>query len=346
MNNLERDEELEELYAAPRSPCSSPCSMLKPLVQQPLGSSNGLANRVSVSTCIKKCDDVRGQPIILPREKPFRVCSFKGNGQNGADEIDRDSKFSKKPVQLSHAPHEMEEIVTASPDVTTNSLSYASGEKEGTVSGSQAIERLFKKWLTILHTQASSEATDDVYGKRTPEIETSEDQVESQRVKVDNVFKVALIWYMGLDATIKIPLTIFIPWYLITRVIYGIEVAKELTPLWVIGPLVTALYIKIIQGICFLYSFCFKQVVRFVGNVPSYYVLIHSYVTEGKLKAFLYACFCQPIVDVKNMDYKALLLEKLKQLKEWAKEKYLDYVESIWPYYCRTIRFLKKANLL
>lgn len=137
-----------------------------------------------------------------------------------------------------------------------------------------------------------------------------------------------------------------IPWYFISRVVYGFEVTKELTPLWVLGPLITALYIKLIQGLCFLYVFCFKQTIRFLENVPSYSVLTYSFIAEGRLQAFLYACLCQPIVDAKNMDYKALGRQRLKQLKDWVVETYLDYVESIWPYYCRTIRFLKKANLL
>uniref|UniRef100_A0A1D1Y4W0 50S ribosomal protein L23 n=1 Tax=Anthurium amnicola TaxID=1678845 RepID=A0A1D1Y4W0_9ARAE len=296
-----------------------------------------------------------GQHIILPKEKPLKVSSFKGNCQNdGADDTDRDYKFSKKTVNLSTARHKSEETATASPDVPSDSLSYAAGNTDDAVAGSQSIDRLFKRWLKMLqtqtsnevHTQTSNEAIDEIYSKSPVESRTPEIQEGILRGRIANVLKVAFLWFMGLDATIKFPLLIFVPWYLITRVLYGIEVTEELTPLWVLGPLITAFYIKTFQGICFLYVFCFKQVIKFVENVPTYYMLIYSYVVEGKLNAFLYAHFCQPIVDVKNMDYRALVRERLKQLKEWAVEKYLDYVESIWPYYCRTIRFLKKANLL
>ncbi|KAK9108135.1 hypothetical protein Syun_024146 [Stephania yunnanensis] len=137
-----------------------------------------------------------------------------------------------------------------------------------------------------------------------------------------------------------------VPWYLVVSLVYGAEVSKELTPLWTIGPLIVALYIKMLQGLCALYAFTFKHTFKIVKNLPAYYQVTYSYVAEGKLKSELYARFWQPVVDIKNLDYKELSKRKLKELEVWAVEKYLDYVESIWPYYCRTIRFLKKANLI
>ena len=128
--------------------------------------------------------------------------------------------------------------------------------------------------------------------------------------------------------------------------VYGLEVTKELMPLWVIGPLITALYIKLIKGICFLYVFTFKLAIKVLENVPSYSMMTYRFIMDGRLQSYVYSCICQPIVDLKNMDYKELGRQKLKQIRIWAVESYLDYVESIWPYYCRMIRFLKRANLL
>ena len=128
--------------------------------------------------------------------------------------------------------------------------------------------------------------------------------------------------------------------------VYGAEVTKELAPLWVLGPIIAALYVKIVQGLCALYIYCFKQAIRLIRNLPAYSVLVYNYITKGKLKAFIWAHFWKPIIDIKNLDYGELARRKLKQIQEWGMEKYLDYVESIWPYYCRTIRFLKKANLI
>lgn len=127
---------------------------------------------------------------------------------------------------------------------------------------------------------------------------------------------------------------------------YGPEVSKQLTPLWVFGPLIAALYVKVFQGICALYVFTFKQTVKVVMNMPSYSLLAYTYIAQGKLKEEIRARFWQPVVDIKNLDYKTLSKRKLKDLQEWLVERYLDYVESIWPYYCRTIRFLKRANLI
>ncbi|CAH1417823.1 unnamed protein product [Lactuca virosa] len=73
---------------------------------------------------------------------------------------------------------------------------------------------------------------------------------------------------------------IFIPMYLAVNIKYGPEVAKELTPLWICGPLLVALYIKILHGLCLLYIYSFKQSVKVVKDLPVYY----DYVIHEKLK--------------------------------------------------------------
>lgn len=134
--------------------------------------------------------------------------------------------------------------------------------------------------------------------------------------------------------------------YLAVNIVYGVEVSKELLPLWVLGPVIVALYIKMIQGLCALYVFTFKLAFKLVKNLPTYCLLTYRYVAEGKLNEFLRVRFCHPVTRIRSLDYKELGKKKLKEVEEWAVEKYLDYIESIWPYYCRTIRFLKKANLI
>lgn len=137
-----------------------------------------------------------------------------------------------------------------------------------------------------------------------------------------------------------------IPFYLAVNVLYGAEVSRELTPFWVLGPLIVALYISIIRKLWALYVFSFKQTIKVLRNTPSYCILAYSYIFCGKLKEDVQALILQPILSIKNRDYKELRRRKLKELEEWLMEKYLDFVESIWPYYCRTIRFLKRANLI
>lgn len=128
--------------------------------------------------------------------------------------------------------------------------------------------------------------------------------------------------------------------------LYGAEVSKELTPLWVLGPVIVALYVKMIQWLFSLYVFTFKQTFKIIKNSPSYSMVAYSYLVQGKLKELLHARLVQPFVDIRNMNYKEFFISKLKELQVWVVEMYLDFVESIWPYYCRIIRFLKRANLI
>lgn len=136
------------------------------------------------------------------------------------------------------------------------------------------------------------------------------------------------------------------PFFLAVNAIYGPEVSKELTPLWIMGPLVVALYIMMVRVLCSVYVYSFKQTVKVIKNVPSYYNLAQSYVFGGKLKEDINAHILQPILNIKSADYKQLTIKLMKKLAEWIREKYLDFVESIWPYYCRAIRFLKSSNLI
>lgn len=134
--------------------------------------------------------------------------------------------------------------------------------------------------------------------------------------------------------------------YLAVNAVYGPRVSKELIPLWVFGPIIVALYVKMLQWLTALYIFTFRQTVKVLTNLPTYYMLAYNYMTKGKLKEDLLARFWKPVAELKDLDYKEVSWRKLKELKVWIVELYLDFVESIWPYYCRTIRFLKRANLL
>ncbi|XP_042500466.1 uncharacterized protein LOC122078517 [Macadamia integrifolia] len=280
---------------------------------------------------------------VIPVGRPLKIQAFKGSAQN--DESGSRSsgyKLPKDSVKLSYVPHKGEETATDSLDVKNV---YAS-EGDETSLGSVAIQKLFKKWLMILRTQSSTPATNGILGEGPSESKISEHQSEGQTQVAVKIVKAAWCYFLGLDATIKIPLLIFIPWYMAVNIVYGSGVSRELRPLWILGPLIMALYIKLLQGLCALYVFTFKQTMIAVKNMPTNCVLAYNYMAQGKFKEDIRARFWQPVVDFKNLDYKALSKRKLKELEEWVGEKYLDYVESIWPFYCRTIRFLKKANLI
>ncbi|KAL0318510.1 UNVERIFIED_CONTAM: hypothetical protein Sangu_2007200 [Sesamum angustifolium] len=105
------------------------------------------------------------------------------------------------------------------------------------------------------------------------------------------------------------------PLYLGVNLVYGSEVSKELTPLWILGPLIVVLYIKMFRAICSLYIFSFKQTVKVVKNLPAYYLLLHEYIFRGKLKEVIQRHLWQPIADLKNMDYNELTRRKMKDFQ-------------------------------
>lgn len=126
-----------------------------------------------------------------------------------------------------------------------------------------------------------------------------------------------------------------VPLYLAVRVAYGAEVSKELTPLWSLGPLIFALYINLFRIMYALFILCSKRAVELAGSLPTRLLIIQRYIMHGQLKEDMKARILAPILFVKSFNY-----------KQWVVEKYIDLLESIWPYYCRTVRFLKRANFI
>lgn len=273
----------------------------------------------------------------LKKRRSLQISSFKGNVQNDESGGNKKgSKSTKNPVKLSYVPHDRKETFAETPKVKNNHATPISSVDE-TSAGSQAIQYLFRSWLTLLRTPSPSQIPD----------ETLEEPCSNEMVETDHKIQhsgrnviLKAVWrsFSGLDAAIKIPAMIFIPLYLAVNMKYGPEVATELTPLWICGPLLVALYIKIVQGLCLLYIYSFKQSVKVVKNLPVYY----DYVVSGKLKEIIHVRLWQPVEDFRNLGYKGIW----KQVQEWIVDKYLDYIESIWPHYCKLIRFLKRANFI
>ncbi|KAK9080512.1 hypothetical protein SSX86_000270 [Deinandra increscens subsp. villosa] len=277
----------------------------------------------------------------LSKRKSLKISSFKGNVQN--DESggrEKGSKSTKNDVKLSYVPKDRSETIADSPKMKNNhATSIPTSNMDETTAGSQAIQQLFKSWLTLLRTPSSqSEIPDETLEEGPSSNEMVETGCKIQNSRRSMLLKAVWASFMGLDPAIKIPAMIFIPMYLAVNMKYGPEVAKELTPLWICGPLLVALYIKIVQGLCLLYVYSFKQSVKVVKNLPVYY----DFVISGKLKETIYVRLWQPVVDFRNLGYKGIW----KNVQEWIIDKYLDYIESIWPHYCKLIRFLKRANFI
>lgn len=296
-----------------------------------------------ISLKCKSCLRI-GAPLVLkPKGKSLKISAFKSNSQNESGGRVSGSKSLKSSVKLSYVPHESEETSVEPPRAQNVPISY-SAEADQTTNYS-AIQNIFKSWLTLLRTPLPNQVTNETV-EEPYTTETSETQKMVQEKERVHVLKAVWCYFLSLDATIKIPVLTFVPLYLAVTLIYGAEVSKELTPLWILGPLIVALYVKMLRGICALYVFSFKQTVNVVKNLPTYSLLVYGYVARGKLKEDIRMRLLQPFVDIKNMDFKDAAKRKTKNIEEYLVEKYLDFVESIWPYYCRTIRFLKRANLI
>ncbi|KAF3548887.1 hypothetical protein DY000_02005991 [Brassica cretica] len=288
----------------------------------------------------------RKEKHLRLKAKSLRVTSFKGGFQiseSGGRERGKKAT-NNNSVKLSYRSDDVENNVDSSSKSQNTSVSYTS-ETEDSITGQPAIQKLFKKWLSLLLTQSPIQVIDEALeGEHVPHTKKLETETEIRKTEslqsTNNTF---WSWFWSLDTAIKIPLLLFVPAFLAVNAIYGAEVTKELSPLWIFGPLIVAFYIQTFQGLCALYAFCFNQTTKVIRNLPSYYIIAYHYISHGKLKDDLRALVTRPIV---NTDYRELTRTKLKQVQEWIIERYLDFVESIWPYYCRTIRFLKRANLI
>ncbi|XP_022923845.1 uncharacterized protein LOC111431438 isoform X1 [Cucurbita moschata] len=277
------------------------------------------------------CLSVGTPRLCGPRPNLLRVSSFKSSARidDATGGVANGSKIPNYSVKLK---------------ANNVPLCYASGANED-IAPSPAFQNLFKKWLELLRRQPVSRDVDGIL-EDLPSAEMSGTQQESNKKGSHEILQGVWFHFLRLNASVKIPLLIFVPLYLVVNVFYGAEVSRELTPLWVLGPLVTALYIKMFHWLCALYIFSFKQTAKLIRNSPSYYQTAHHHIIQGKLKEEFIACFLQSIIIIKNLDYKEGLPRKLIELREWVVEKYLDRLELAWPYYCKTTRFLKRANLI
>lgn len=139
--------------------------------------------------------------------KRLRVSAFKGNPQNEESGTRQSgSKVAKNGVKVSYLSNESDETVVNSTQRASDvPISYSSDAAES-VGGSPAIYKLFKKWLTVLRTQTSSEAVDGISAGNAAPDEVSDIQSGTQTTGSTKMLKAIWSHFLGLDATIKIPL--------------------------------------------------------------------------------------------------------------------------------------------
>lgn len=142
--------------------------------------------------------------ICGPKPRTLRISAFKGSARND-ESGGRASgpKVSKNSVKLK----ENEDTITESPNTNDIPIAYAS-EANDSIASSPAIHRLFKKWLTIIQTQSSSQEVNGIFGEEPPAREISKTEYGTQNKERSEILKAVWCHFLGLDATIKIPLLI------------------------------------------------------------------------------------------------------------------------------------------
>ncbi|WOG95332.1 hypothetical protein DCAR_0414647 [Daucus carota subsp. sativus] len=289
----------------------------------------------SFNEALKKRTKFVGPPFFPGQAKELKITCFKGTGQSEDSSGSFGSKYQKNSVKLSYVQQGSEETLTElSQDVPVPSSSAKTTE------GSQAIQSLFRNWLTLLRTPSPNQVVDEAIEKPASE-EKKESEDKMQNNGRSEILKAVWYSFWGLDAMIKMPLLIFVPLFLGINVVHGAAVSKELTPLWVIGPIIVAVYVNMFRAICALYVFAFKKTLKIINDVPTYYAVARRFTSRGKPKEAL-----SEMLGTQNLNFKDITEKLKKDFSNWLVEKYLDFIESIWPTYCRTIRFMKKANLL
>ncbi|CAH9071915.1 unnamed protein product [Cuscuta europaea] len=286
-----------------------------------------------------------GAPLVS-KQKVFKILAFKSSSQNDSG-CSRFNAMKKSVNKLSYGAHGSEVTSVESFRAQNLPVSYPSGIVETTIDDTLAIQKPLKHWLSILRTTPSSDQaiSEIVEGQSSTQAVEAQKLVQ-QKTKRRSILQAVWSYFIGLHATIKIGLLIFMPFYLAVTSAYGAEISKELMPLWIFGPFIISLYIKMIRAISALYVFCFAQTVKVVKNLPTCYSLAREYIFHGKLKEEIRVRLLQPVVSIKNTDYRKVVRSRLNDMKVILAEKYLDFTELIWPFYCRMIRLLKRANLI
>lgn len=152
-----------------------------------------------------------GASLVLGlKSKVLKVSAFKGGSQNDDSGVRANGSKSLKKVKVSYLQHESDESPgytqqqhesSISPKVLNHAPYSAADEK---TTSSLAIQNLFKNWLMLLRTPSQTRQVEESPEK--PHMETSGVPNTVQKQERGEILKAAWCYFLGLDATIKIPL--------------------------------------------------------------------------------------------------------------------------------------------
>lgn len=142
-----------------------------------------------------------GAPFFQGQAKELKITCFKGSGQSEDSSGSFGSKHQKNSVKLSY--------VQQGSEITPTEMSQdsAPSSSEKTTEGSQAIQSLFRNWLTLLRTPSPNQVVDEAIEKPSSD-EKTETQDKMQKNERSEILKAVWYSFWGLDAMIKMPLLI------------------------------------------------------------------------------------------------------------------------------------------
>lgn len=261
-------------------------------------------------------------PLIYgSNRKSLRISSFKG-----CDRV-QGSQYRSNRVKIPCVSWDHKENLLGPPSVH-NIGAQPISDTDVTTTGSVAIHKLFKSWLALLPLASPNQVQtlDGAYLDKRVEAD--------HKLLKDGILKTVWGKFLGMDATIKIPAIILVPLFLTVNIKYGAQVAKELSPLWIGGPLVVGLYIKMVQVLYSLYVFSFNQLVKAAVNFDPL-----------KNKDLIQVHLWRHVVYFRNFDYKNGSKRRWEHFKDWLLDKFVDYLEPMWS--CRKmVGFLKLAKMM
>lgn len=291
----------------------------------------------------RSCSRIGASVPLGPKSKSFKISAFKDNefDDSGGCRVNS-SKSLKNAVIVSYLKHKSEESSAESSKVQNDVPAPHTASVEASTR-SLAIQNLFKSWLMLLRVPSQTQAAETILEESS--LEEKSETTHAFVNKKGDVLKAVWCYIWSLDTTIRIPFLVFTPLHLAVNLVYGMDVSKELTPLWILGPIFVAVYMKIFRALCGIYAFLLKQTVNVIKNLPAYYLLVHDLI-HGKSKEAIRVHILQYVAYIRNMNYNEATRRKTEDLQGWLVERYLDLIEFVWPTYSRTVRFLKMTNLI
>eukprot|EP01018_Ginkgo_biloba_P018937 Gb_33113 [translate_table: standard] len=265
--------------------------------------------------------------VISARNQCLKALSFQGATKN-EDSEGREGPKSSSSMDFSCAWKRMEEAEQNFPQ------------------SSQGLPN----WFTKLQKQGFIQQANAILQNPQPGLKFLDQDQLIKQLQEGQVSQHIVDFWQNLEVWIKWPLAVFLLCFLAITVIFGIRASSDLLPLWIIGPLMMGTFIK---SYLLLSSLCIRvttDALVMVKAVTDKCVELQLIVKNGNLiqmiqlhvRQFFEAKRSEVVDYFRSGKFKELLWQKWKEFGEWNSERTQDFVESIWPQWRATTRFLKK----